>query len=74
MTQPTAGQPAALQGAASVDPLTLLNSFPAPLVVATLPGAEALNAELRRTILARERPYRGTRERISIAINLSLGN
>ncbi len=34
--------------------LTVLNLFPTPLVVATMPGAEALNAELKRVILARE--------------------
>ena len=44
------------QGAASVDApqLTLLHLFPTPLVVATMPDAEALNAELKRIILARE--------------------
>jgi uncharacterized protein (TIGR02466 family) len=34
--------------------LTLLNLFATPLVIATLPDAEALNAELKRIILARE--------------------
>jgi uncharacterized protein (TIGR02466 family) len=34
--------------------LTLLNLFPTPLVVATLPDAEAVNTELKRIILARE--------------------
>ena len=34
--------------------LTLLNVFPTPLVLATMPDAAALNAELRRIILARE--------------------
>ena len=44
------------QGAAGVDApqLTLLNLFPTPLGIATLPDAEALNAELKRVILARE--------------------
>jgi uncharacterized protein (TIGR02466 family) len=44
------------QGAAGVGApqLTLLNLFPTPLVIATMPDAEALNAELRRVILARE--------------------
>ncbi len=48
--------PARPRGAASGDapPLTLLNLFPTPLVVATLPDADALNAELKRIILARE--------------------
>ena len=34
--------------------LTLLNLFATPLVIATLPGADQLNAELKRMILARE--------------------
>ena len=34
--------------------LTLLNLFPTPLVVGTVPDAEPLNAELKRIILARE--------------------
>ena len=34
--------------------LTLVNVFPTPLVIATLPDAETLNAELKRIILARE--------------------
>jgi uncharacterized protein (TIGR02466 family) len=34
--------------------LTLLNVFPTPLVLATMPDAAALNAELKRIILARE--------------------
>jgi uncharacterized protein (TIGR02466 family) len=44
------------QGAAGVDApqLTLLNLFATPLVIATMPGADALNAELKRVILARE--------------------
>ena len=44
------------QGAAGVGApqLTLLNLFPTPLVIATMPDAEALNAELKRVILARE--------------------
>jgi uncharacterized protein (TIGR02466 family) len=33
---------------------TLLNLFATPLVIATLPEAEAVNAELKRIILARE--------------------
>jgi uncharacterized protein (TIGR02466 family) len=43
-------------GAAGSDPpqLTLLNLFPTPLVIATMPDAEPLNAELKRLILARE--------------------
>src|SRR5687768_341994 len=35
-------------------PLTMLNLFPTPLVLATMPDAAALNAELKRLILARE--------------------
>jgi uncharacterized protein (TIGR02466 family) len=44
------------QGAAGADApqLTLLNLFPTPLVIATLPDAEALNVELKRIIFARE--------------------
>jgi uncharacterized protein (TIGR02466 family) len=44
------------QAPAGVDApqLTLVNVFPTPLVIATLPDAEALNAEIKRTILARE--------------------
>jgi uncharacterized protein (TIGR02466 family) len=43
-------------GAASVDrpQLTLVKLFPTPLVIATMPDAEALNAELKAIILARE--------------------
>jgi uncharacterized protein (TIGR02466 family) len=49
----SSGEP---QGAAGVDApqLTLLNLFATPLVIATMPGADALNAELKRLILARE--------------------
>lgn len=36
-------------------PLTVLMLFPTPVVVATLQNPEALNAELKRLILARER-------------------
>jgi len=56
MARPTAGQPAGPQGAAAGETrqLTLVNVFPTPLVVATMPDAEALNAELRSIILARE--------------------
>ena len=56
MARPTAGHPAGPQGAAGGDPpqLTLLTIFPTPLVIATMPDAEVLNAELKRTILARE--------------------
>jgi len=44
------------QGAAGGDApqLTLLNLFATPLVIATMPGADELNAELKRIILARE--------------------
>jgi uncharacterized protein (TIGR02466 family) len=56
MARPTAGHPAGPQGAAPGDPpqLTLLKLFPTPLVIATMPDAEALNGELKRIILARE--------------------
>jgi uncharacterized protein (TIGR02466 family) len=56
MARPTADHPAGPQEAASVDAsqLTVLNLFATPLVVATLPDAEAVNAELKRIILARE--------------------
>jgi uncharacterized protein (TIGR02466 family) len=55
MARPTAAHPAEPQQAAGVDTpqLTLLNLFPTPLVIATLPDAETLNAELKRIILAR---------------------
>lgn len=48
--------PARPRGAASGDrpPLTLLNLFPTPLVIATMPDAQTLNADLKRIILARE--------------------
>jgi uncharacterized protein (TIGR02466 family) len=44
-------------GAANVGPpqLTILKLFPTPLVIATMPDAEALNADLKRLILAREK-------------------
>src|SRR5262245_52858964 len=44
------------QGAAGPDApqLTLINIFPTPLVLATMPDADALNPELKRIILARE--------------------
>ena len=56
MARPTAGHPAGPQEAAGTEPpqLTLLNLFPTPLVVATLPDAEGLNAELKHVILAHE--------------------
>jgi uncharacterized protein (TIGR02466 family) len=56
MARPTAGHPAEPQVTAGGNSpqLTLLNLFPTPLVVATMPGAAELNAELKRTILARE--------------------
>jgi uncharacterized protein (TIGR02466 family) len=41
-------------GATGADQLTLLSLFPTPLVIATMPNAEALNAELKRMILTRE--------------------
>ena len=44
------------QGAAGADApqLTLLHVFPTPIVIADFPDAEAVNAELKRVILARE--------------------
>ncbi len=56
MARPTAGPPAGPQPAAAGDPpqLTLLHLFPTPLVIATMPDAEALNADLKRIVLARE--------------------
>jgi uncharacterized protein (TIGR02466 family) len=56
MARPTAGHPAGPHGAADsqAPQLTLLNLFPTPLVVATMPDAQALNAELKRIVLARE--------------------
>src|SRR5262245_51763682 len=55
MARPTA-PPAGPQSAAGGDPpqLTQLRLFPTPLVIATMPDAAALNAELKRIILARE--------------------
>jgi uncharacterized protein (TIGR02466 family) len=41
-------------GGAGVGQLTVLSLFPTPLVIATMPDAEMLNAELKRLILARE--------------------
>ncbi len=35
--------------------LTLLGLFPTPLMIASMPDAEAVNAELERIILAGER-------------------
>ena len=48
--------PARPRGSAGGDapPLTLVNLFPTPLVVASMPDADALNVELKRVILARE--------------------
>jgi hypothetical protein len=40
--------------------VTRLNLFATPLLVATLPGASALNAELKRSILVREAANRST--------------
>jgi hypothetical protein len=56
MARPTAGHPAGPQTAAGGDTpqLTVLNLFATPLVIATMPDAETLNAELKRVILARE--------------------
>jgi uncharacterized protein (TIGR02466 family) len=56
MARPTAGQPAGPQETAGGAPpqLTLLHLFPTPLVIATMPDAAELNAELKRIILARE--------------------
>jgi uncharacterized protein (TIGR02466 family) len=44
------------QGAAGPEApqLTLISVFPTPLVIATMPDADALNPELKRIILARE--------------------
>ena len=55
MARPTA-PPAGPQSAAGGDPpqLTHLRLFPTPLVIAAMPDAAALNAELKRIILARE--------------------
>ena len=56
MARPTEGQPAGPQTAAGGDApqLTLLNLFSTPLVIATMPDAATLNAELKTLILARE--------------------
>lgn len=55
MARPTA-PPAGPQSAAGGDPpqLTQLRLFSTPLIIATMPDAAALNAELKRIILARE--------------------
>jgi uncharacterized protein (TIGR02466 family) len=42
------------QSAADSQPATRLNLFATPLMIATLPEAEAINSELKRIILARE--------------------
>ena len=57
MAGPTAGHPAEAQPAArgTGPQFRLLNLFPTPLVIATLPDAAALNAELKKIVLARER-------------------
>ena len=49
----SSGGPQGDVGAAAPQ-LTVLNLFATPLVIATMPDAEALNAELKRIILARE--------------------
>lgn len=56
MASPSAHPPAGDPGAAGVaaPQITLLNLFSTPLVVATMPDSDALNAELKRIILARE--------------------
>ena len=56
MAGPTAGHSAGAQPAAraSAPPFRLLNLFPTPLVIATVPDAAGLNAELRRIVLGRE--------------------
>ena len=56
MARPTAGHPAGPQETAggAAPQLTLLHLFPTPLVIATMPNATELNAELKRIILARE--------------------
>jgi uncharacterized protein (TIGR02466 family) len=56
MARPTEGHPAGPQAAASGNSpqLTLLNLFSTPLVIATMPDAAALNAELKALVLARE--------------------
>ena len=56
MARPTA-PPAGPETAASdtAPQLTLLNLFATPLVIATMPDADALNGELKRMILAREK-------------------
>jgi uncharacterized protein (TIGR02466 family) len=48
------GERTSSDGATGADQLTLLSLFPTPLVIATMPNAEALNAELKRMILTRE--------------------
>jgi uncharacterized protein (TIGR02466 family) len=56
MARPTESPPAGPQAAAGgqAPQLTLLNLFSTPLVIATMPDAAALNAELKTIILARE--------------------
>jgi uncharacterized protein (TIGR02466 family) len=49
----SSGGPQATAGVGAPQ-LTLLNLFATPLVIATLPGADQLNPELKRIILARE--------------------
>jgi uncharacterized protein (TIGR02466 family) len=57
MARPTAGPPTGPHAAAAggePPQLTLLNLFPTPLVIATMPNAGPLNTELKSIILARE--------------------
>jgi uncharacterized protein (TIGR02466 family) len=48
------GEPQGAAGTRAAPQLTLLNVFPTPVVIASLPDAEAVNAELKSMILARE--------------------
>lgn len=49
----------AMDGSATVQ---LCNLFETPLIIDTLPGSDQLNAELRRTILARRAAHPGVRK------------
>jgi len=55
-------KPAVEDPGASQMQISVLNLFPTPVVIATIPDAEALNAELKRIILAREESH-GSQDR-----------
>jgi hypothetical protein len=54
MSEPSSFGSSASTAAGAQPQLTRLNLFATPLLIATLPGAERINHELKRTILAHE--------------------